>query len=204
MRNSVRGVVVVTGVLLAGLLAAACSSSPSKPSISIKGSTTTVAPSTSTSTTTSTTAAASSTACQSLTAFSGSSEGAAGTIVGTIIVTNTGAGSCTIMGYPTLTRFATGGATVPVTMSDGITIGLSGPAAQPPALVTMAHGAEAEFTYQYSDVPSGTETTCASSATLAVTTPGESAASAPFALTMAPCDNGTVRVSPVYSGTAPV
>jgi hypothetical protein len=33
-----------------------------------------------------------------------------------------------------------------------------------------------------------------------VTMPGSSAASPTFAFAIAPCDNGTVRVSPVYSG----
>jgi hypothetical protein len=106
------------------------------------------------------------------------------------------------MGYPTLFRFATGGASVPVEVSDGITVGIPGPPSQPPALVSLAPGAQAEFTYQYSDVTTGSETTCATSTTMSVSTPG-STESAPFALTMAPCGGGLVHVSPVYAGTAP-
>jgi hypothetical protein len=34
-----------------------------------------------------------------------------------------------------------------------------------------------------------------------VTPPGASVASAPVPLTMAPCNNGTVEVSPVYAAT---
>jgi hypothetical protein len=151
------------------------------------------------STTTSTTGIS---ACAQVTATPGQTQGAAGTIIGTITVAEVGTGTCTMMGYPALARFGAGGASVPITLVHGITVNLSGPATQPPTLVTLTSTQQAEFTFQYNDVTTGTETSCATSTTLSVTTPGATRASAPIPLTMAPCNNGTVEVSPVYAATA--
>jgi hypothetical protein len=107
-----------------------------------------------------------------------------------------------MLGYPSLARFSAGGASVPVTVVHGLSVDVPGPATQPPAMVTVTSSQGAAFTYQYSDVPTGSETQCASSASLTVTTPGASSASPQFPLAMAPCDNGTVRVSPVYAGSS--
>jgi hypothetical protein len=137
-----------------------------------------------------------------VTATPGQSQGAAGTTIGTVTVTETGTPSCTVEGYPSLARFSSTGAPVPVTVVHGLTVNLSGPATQPPSAVTLAPNQPVEFTFEYSDVPTGSETTCASSATLSVTLPGAPSASAPFPLAMAPCNNGTIDVSPVYAATS--
>jgi hypothetical protein len=148
------------------------------------------------STTTSTAGVA---ACSQVTATAGQSQGAAGTIIGTITLTAVGSATCTTLGYPSLARFSASGAPVPVTVVHGLTVNLSGPAVQPPSPVTLTSSRQGEFTYQYSDVPTGSETTCASSATVSVTVPGGSSGSPPAPLTMAPCDNSTVEVSPIYA-----
>lgn len=197
----------MAGALLAGLMAAACSTEGGTHTSSDTTATTASAKSTTTtgnvtpaqsSTTTSTAAVA---ACSQVTATAGQSQGAAGTIIGTITLTEVGSATCTALGYPSLTRFTAGGAPVPVTVVHGLTVNLSGPAVQPPSPVTLTSSQQGEFTYQYSDVPTGSETTCASSATLSVTVPGGSSGSPPVALTMAPCNNGTVQVSPIYAAT---
>jgi hypothetical protein len=141
-------------------------------------------------------------ACAQVTATPGQSQGAAGTIVGTITLTPVGSATCTMEGYPVLARFSSSGASVPITGVNGLTVNLSGPATQPPSVVTLTSGQQAEFTFEYSDVPTGNETQCASSSTVTVTPPGATTASAQVPLTMAPCNNATVDVSPVYAATA--
>jgi hypothetical protein len=201
---------VAAALLCAGLIAAACSSS--KPgSHTTTGTTGGSHATTTTQTTTAvtpttpgttTTTAAGIAACAQVTATTGQSQGAAGTIVGTITLASVGSATCTMKGYPVLTRYGSGGATVPITIVNGLTVNLSGPPTQPPSLVTLSSGQQAEFTYAYSDVVTGAETSCASSTTVSVTPPGASTASARVPLTMAPCNNATVQVSPVYAANA--
>jgi hypothetical protein len=188
----------------AALLLAACSSSPSTPkhSTTTTGAalpttaattTTTLAP-----TTTSTTAATSS-ACNHITASAGQSQGAAGTITGVITVTNTGTSTCTANGYPVVALLSGSGAPLTVTMVNGLSVNLSGPANAAPSLITVAPSSTAQFAYQYSDVPVGSETACPTSEMATATMPGATTASPTFALAVGPCGNGTIRVSPVYA-----
>jgi hypothetical protein len=198
---------VAAALVCVGLIAAACSSKPGSPTSTgtTGGShrTTTTTQSTSvTSTTASTTTTTGIAACAQVTATPGQSQGAAGTIVGTITLAPVGSATCTMEGYPALTRFSSSGATVPITVVNGLTVNLSGPPTQPPSVVTLTSGQQAEFTFEYSDVPTGEETSCASSTSVTVTPPGAATPSAQVPLTMAPCNNGTVEVSPVYAATA--
>jgi hypothetical protein len=188
-------------IACAGLAAAGCSSSPSPHT----GSTTTsstpassgTTTTTSSATTTSSTAAAS--GCAGLTASAGQSDGAAGTITGSIILADSGSAPCSFDGYPTMVLFGTGGSTtVAVTMVDGLSVDISPQANAAPSSVTLTPSTHLEFTYQYSDVPSGSETSCPSSSTVSVTPPGQVTGTSPIALSLAPCDNGTIRVSPLY------
>ena len=203
MRRALR---VAAALVCAGLIAAACSSSPgSHTSTGTTGgshSTTTTQSTSVTSTTAGTTTTTGIAACAQVTATPGQSQGAAGTIVGTITLAPVGSATCTMEGYPALARFSSSGATVPITVVDGLTVNLSGPPTQPPSVVTLASGQQAEFTFEYSDVVTGNETSCTSSSTVTVTPPGASTASAQVPLTMAPCNNGTVEVSPVYAASA--
>ena len=188
----------------AGGVLAACSSSPSTPR-HVTTTTRTPAPSsTSTSTSTSTSAssttttAAAPTACTHITASAGQGQGAAGTITGVITVTNTGSVTCTANGYPKIELFSGSSAPLNVTMVNGLSVTLSPPANGAPSPVAVAPSSTAQFAYQYSDVPTGNETSCPTSETAAVTLPGATMSSSLFPLSIAPCSKGTIRVSPVY------
>jgi uncharacterized protein DUF4232 len=195
-------------VLLAGacVVLAACSSSPSTPK---HVTTTTRAATTSTSSSTTTTAAASTTTstavtttgCNHITATPGQGQGAAGTITGTVTVTNAGASACSVNGYPTMSLFSGSGASLTVTMVNGLSVTISSAANGPPSSVSLAPSGTAQFAYQYSDVPTGSETSCPTSESAAVTMPGATTASPTFQLAIAPCSSGTIKVSPVYSGS---
>jgi hypothetical protein len=186
------------------LLFAACSSSPSP---SASSTTTTAAHHSSDRTTTTTTAAASTstspsspavTSC-SIKGASGQGQGAAGTITGTIVLTNAGSTPCTVNGYPTVALYSGSGAPLTVTIVNGLTVNVSAAANAGPSTVTIAPGATAQVAYQYSDVPTGAQTSCPESEAASVTLPNGGGSSPSFALTMSPCNNGTVYVSPVYA-----
>jgi hypothetical protein len=199
---------VAAGLACLGVIAASCSSSP-KPTVHHSATTTTANESAGTTTTsssvpaTTTSTAASSTGSTTCTSFSasvGQSEGAAGTITGTINIIDTGGAPCTMEGYPALALFGSGGTALPVTIVDGLTVNISSAANGPPTQITVSPSQGADFTYQYSDVITGNETSCPSSVTVSVKPPGTSTTAAPIPLVMDPCDNGTIRVSPVYPG----
>jgi hypothetical protein len=202
-----RGVTVLACASLA-LLAAACSSSPAKVATSSTTTTTSSTPttpapppttsSTVASTSTTTTVA---TGCPDVSAAAAGFQGATGTITGTIVLSESGTASCTLNGYPTMALFTSSGAAIPVTMVDGLSVDVSTPANSPPSPVKLAAGSNLEFTYQYSDVPTGGETSCATSSTVSVTPPGNTSATRPFSLSMGPCNSGTIRVSPVYAAS---
>jgi hypothetical protein len=210
LRRARRALGVAAALACVGVIAAACSSSPGSHTSTgttggSHGTTTTTQGTSGTSTTASTGGTTTSTGiagCAQVTATPGQSQGAAGTIVGTITLAPVGSATCTMEGYPALARFSSSGATVPITVVNGLTVNLSGPPTQPPSVVTLTSGQQAEFTFEYSDVPTGNETQCASSSAVTVTPPGATTASAQIPLTMAPCNNGTVEVSPVYAATA--
>jgi hypothetical protein len=189
-------------VLVGGLVGAACSNNPSPgPSTTTttvhRTTTTTTVPPTTASTTTTTGISA----CAQVSATPGQAQGAAGTIIGTVTLAEVGTGTCTINGYPSLTRFTASGATVVTTLVHGLTVNVSGPASQPPALVTLTPTQQAEFTYQFSDVVTGSETSCAVSTSLSVTTAGATTPSAKAPVSISACNNGTVDVSPVYAAS---
>jgi hypothetical protein len=167
-----------------------------------RATTTTSSSTTSTSvSTTTTTAAAGSTACNQISASAGQSSGAAGTITGVVNVTNTGAATCTVDGYPTVALFTSSNAPITVTMVDGLSVNVSPQANAAPSSFALAPSKSAQFAYQYSDVPVGSETSCPTSAMAHVVMPAATTASANFALAMTPCNHGTVRVSPVYASS---
>lgn len=195
----------LASVACASVVLAACSSSPSKPK---NVTTTTHAVTSTTSTTTTTTTAptttstaATSTACSHITASPGQGQGAAGTITGVITVTNAGTTSCTVNGYPTMALFSGSGAPLTVTMVNGLTVTVSSAASAPPSSFSVAPSSTAQFAYQFSDVPVGSETSCPTSESASVTMPGSTTASSSFQLAIGPCGGGTIRVSPVYAGS---
>jgi hypothetical protein len=131
----------------------------------------------------------------------GQGEGAAGTITGVITVTNAGTSPCTVDGYPTMALFSGSGAPLSVTLVNGLSVSISTPANAPPSSFSVAPSSPAQFAYQFSDVPVGSETSCPTSEAASVTMPGATVASPKFQLAIGPCGNGTIRVSPVYAGS---
>ena len=97
--------------------------------------------------------------------------------------------------------FSGSGAPLTVTMVNGLSVTISSAANAPPSSFSVAPSATAQFAYQFSDVPVGSETSCPTSETATVTMPGATTASPTFQLAIAPCGNGTIRVSPVYAGS---
>ncbi len=193
-------------VACAGVVLAACSS-PSTPKAATttthKAASTTSAPSSTTTSTTaapSTTSTVASTSCSHVTATAGQSQGAAGTITGVVTVTNTGSAACSADGYPTMALLSGSGAPLTVTVVNGLSVTLSPGANAGPSPVTIVPSSTAQFAYQFSDVPVGAETSCPTSETATVTMPGATVTSPTFALAIDPCNNGTIRVSPVYAG----
>ena len=207
MTLRLRALAFIAGV---GLLFAACSDN-STPSGQSSTTTTRNTPSssstsTSSSSTTSTTAptttstgAAAAAACSHITASAGQGQGAAGTITGVITVTNTGPSGCSVNGYPTMALYSGSGAPLTVTVAKGLTVSLSPPANAGPSALMIGPSSTAQFAYQFSDVPVGAQTSCPSSESASVTMPGTTSGSPAFALAIAPCNNGTIRVSPVYA-----
>jgi hypothetical protein len=193
----------------AAVLLAACSSSPSTPKQKRAPTTNAHATSTTSSSTTSTTVAptttsttvAASTACTRVSASPAQGQGAAGTITGVIDVTNTGTSPCTVDGYPTMALFSGSGAPLTVTITNGLSVTVSAAANAQPSSVSVAPSASAQFAYQFSDVPVGSETSCPTSESADVTMPGATTASPTFQLAIAPCGNGAIRVSPVYASS---
>jgi hypothetical protein len=194
----------------AGILFAACSNgTPSSQSSTTTTRNAATSTSTSTSSSTTSTTAATTTsstgaataACSHVTASPRQGQGAAGTITGVITVTNTGPSGCTVDGYPTMALFSGTGASLTVTIVNGLTVSVSPGADAGPSSVTIGPSSTAQFAYQFSDVPVGAETSCPSSESASVTMPGATAGSPRFALAIAPCNNGTVRVSPVYAAS---
>jgi Domain of unknown function (DUF4232) len=185
----------------AGLCLAACSSPSPK-----HATTTTTHRATSTSSSTTSTTAAPSTsstavagaACNHISAAAGAPQGAAGTGTGVVTVTNTGTTPCTVDGYPTVALYSGSGAPLTVTMVNGLSVNVTPQAGAPPSSVTIAPSSTAQFAYQFSDVPTGAQTSCPVSEQATTTMPGASASSPYFPLAICPCNNGTIRVSPVY------
>jgi hypothetical protein len=196
---------VATAVLVGGSVLSACSSNSSSSPTTAGGPTTSgVSPTTRASTTTSTggpptTTAAGPSQCatSSLTGSVVGSSGAAGTIETTVALNYTGSASCTLAGYPGMQMLASSGASLPTVVVRKGTYPFT---AMAPATVALGPGQSAYFNIGYSDVPTGSETSCPTSASVQVTPPN---ALDHLVLTAAlgPCNAGTLVVSPVFLST---
>jgi Protein of unknown function (DUF4232) len=128
-----------------------------------------------------------------------SSSGAAGTVQTTFTVTNVGAGPCTLDGSPELQLLNANRVVMTSTTADGGG-GFTPAAANLPAkTLRLSPGGAATFVIQFSNVPAG-QSACPEAASLNVFPPSSSTA---FDLTysFAPCDGGTVDVSPFFTTT---
>jgi hypothetical protein len=123
-------------------------------------------------------------------------DGAAGTIESTVALHNTSTRSCMLGGYPTLQMVDASGANMPTITVNG---GRYPMTSQSQTMVTVAPGGWASFNIVYSDVPTGNETTCPTSASLKITTP---ATFDPWTVhaSLTPCSGGTLVASPFLSG----
>jgi hypothetical protein len=130
-------------------------------------------------------------------------QGAAGTIYASITLTKTSLGQCTIKGWPTLTLQDRTGAVLPSSSVDLPTVNspiqFSDPKAnQAPALVTLHQGSTTTFSLAFSNVPVGNET-CGAATTISVTVKkGKSSVPVTPDYPQAPCNHGSVWVSPFY------
>jgi hypothetical protein len=194
----------VLGVLAMGAVGAACSSGSSSTTTTVRHTTTTTtsgpADTSSTtsvaSTTTNTGPGSAACATSQLAATVAGVNGAAGTIETTVALRNTSATTCVLAGYPTLQMVDTKGAALVTKTVDKGSYSFT---SQPAAPVTIPPGQSGSFNIGYSDVPTGTETTCPTSAALQITPP---AVTGHLTLTasLTPCNGGTLVVSPILTG----
>jgi hypothetical protein len=203
MRKPVIG--LLASVCLGGLVLAACSSgSPTATTVTTTTPTTAAHSTTSTTTphaTTTTTAASGTAGCTSanLTASVYGSSGAAGTIETTIALKNNVSTSCTFGGYPGLGMTGANGASLTTTV---VRKGSYSFTAMAPTTVTLTPGQSAYFNMGYSDVPTGSATSCPAAANLVITPPN-SYTSLTIPAQLTPCNNGTITVSPVFLASSP-
>ncbi|MGH9096868.1 MAG: DUF4232 domain-containing protein [Acidimicrobiales bacterium] len=200
MRKPVIG--VLASVCLGGLVLAACSSGSST-ATTVTTTTPTTKASTSSTTvpkgTTTTTSGTSGCATANLTAAIYGSSGAAGTIETTVALKNNLATSCTLSGYPGLGMTGSNGASLTTTV---VRKGNYPFTAMAPTTVTLAGGQQAFFNMGYSDVPTGSATSCPAAANLVITPPN-SYTSMTIPAQLQPCNNGTITVSPVFLASSP-
>ena len=201
-----RVISLIGGVCLGGLVLAACSSGSS--TSTTVTTTTPTTPTTAAPTTTSTTAghpttttAAGTTLCSTtnLAASIYGSSGAAGTIETTVALKNTSASNCTLSGYPGLGMTGSNGASLTTTV---VRKGNYSFTAMAPTAVIISSGQSVYFNMGYSDVPTGSATSCPASANLVITPPN-AYTSMTIPAQLAPCDNGTIVVSPVFTAASP-
>lgn len=131
-------------------------------------------------------------------------EGAAGTIFASITLTKITSGSCTIKGWPILALQDRLGALLPSSTIDLPSVNNpvqfhDARANLPPSLVSLKSGSTTTFSLSYSDVPTGTETSCPAAQTVSVgLTKNGSTVAVTAQYPPAPCDHGLVYVSPFY------
>lgn len=203
-----RVISLIGGVCLGGLVLAACSSGSST-STTVTTTTPTTTPTTTTApATTSTTAghattttAAGTTQCTTtnLAASIYGSSGAAGTIETTVALKNTSASNCTLGGYPGLGMTGSNGASLTTTV---VRKGSYNFTAMAPTTVIISSGQSVYFNMGYSDVPTGSATSCPAAANLVITPPN-AYTSVTIPAQLAPCGNGTIVVSPVFTAASP-
>jgi Protein of unknown function (DUF4232) len=172
--------------------------------------TTTTAPHSTTTSTSTTPPVSAACAGQNFSGFYNTGEGAAGTVYATVTLTNTGATSCTLHGWPILTLQDKLGAVLTSTLVDvpsagnsfqflaGSATGLTDKANNAPTTLTLGKNATATFALAYSDVPVGTAA-CENAISVFVQfakngTPVSLTPSEP----VQPCGNGEIWLSPYY------
>ena len=201
-RPGSRRLAAVAGAVVGAVTLTACSSSPGSSSATTSTSsrpTSTTQPPTTTTQPATTTTGSSTCQVAQLRVVPQSGSGAAGTIEMSVDLTNQSSSSCTLFGYPGMQLLDGSGNKLPtnVVRGGGPQFGVPG-ADQGPATVVLAPQHTAAFSFSYSDVPVGTESSCPMSTSSLITPPGD-LVSGTVALAISPCGGGTIHVSPVYS-----
>ena len=127
-------------------------------------------------------------------------QGAAGTIMSSVTITQKSGAACTIDGWPLITLQDKSGAVLPSTSTHGRP-GLQftdSRANLPPSALAMSVGSTATFSFAYTDVQVGT-TACVNAVTMSVQLQaGGSAITVTPAYPLQPCNNGELWISPLY------
>jgi len=192
------------GLVAAALTAAAgmsaCSSNHSG-SPGTSSTTTSGATSTSTSSTTTTTGASGDLACpaSALEMSVAGTQGAAGTLELTFALRNSSSSTCPMNGFPGGQLLDSSGTQLPTDVVRGGSYPFT---SLPPSLVNLAPGATAYFNMGYSDVPTGSETSCPAATQIEVTPPNAVDHDV-IAVQITACDAGKLTVSPVFATGSP-
>ncbi len=125
--------------------------------------------------------------------------GGAGTFETTVALKNVSAASCPTGGYAGLQLVDAHGNQLPTQTLRGGTLNFED---IPVTSFVLAPGATAWFNIGYSDVPVGSQTSCAVASQLQVIPPGDVAHLA-IAATIAACGSGTVHESPMFASGSP-
>jgi hypothetical protein len=126
--------------------------------------------------------------------------GAVGTVEWTFRFRNESTTSCTLLGFPGAQMLDASGKKLAIQTTlrgGGYTF-----TNLPVTKVTLAPGGTAYFNAGYSEVPTGSEGTCPSSARLEVTPPNDFSQLV-IAFQAAVCNQGTLTVSPVFGPGSP-
>ena len=121
------------------------------------------------------------------------SSGAAGTILFSVTLKNTGS-TCTLKGYAGLKLYK-GSTPLPTQVIHGGLVPLNKPVKK----VTLVHNGRATILIAYEDVPSGSQTSCPNGTALRIKPPGQSGTLTVKVKTTA-CGGGKLRESPVLPG----
>jgi hypothetical protein len=129
------------------------------------------------------------------------SEGAAGTIVDTFRMANTGPSPCTLFGFVGMLMLDSSGRALStrVVRNGGIFSTQAGP-----SRLLVQPGSAATFQAAWSDVPHGSEGPCPEAARLEVTPPDEfdDSVIAVSGWSLAPCGGGEIDVTPIRAAGA--
>ena len=195
---------VLGAAALCGGALAGCSSPPGSASSSSTGPPTTgtrPAPSTTTAPTTTPTTTTTVPGCtgENYALSLLGSQGAAGTFEVTLGLRNTSSASCPLQGYPGVQLLDATGNELTTTVVSGDGQAFTDFA---PAPVVVGPEQSAYVNLGYSDVPTGSATSCPTAAALELIPPGTSTALR-VAGHFTVCDNGTVDVSPLFGRQSP-
>ncbi len=110
---------------------------------------------------------------------------------------STAATPCVLGGYPGLQMLSSSGTALATLVVRKGTYSFTSMA---PTTVALTTGQSVYFNIGYSDVPAGNEPSCPTSGSLEVTPPNATDHLV-IAAALAPCDGGTLTVSPVFAST---